>query len=69
MKVFLSSLIAGFEPMRAAARIAIVTLRHEPVMAEDYRQLAPEQSDSSRSSAIVEGSPLGGFGSSGFGLP
>lgn len=36
MKVFISSLIAGFEPMRAAARSAVVTLRHEPVMAEDF---------------------------------
>lgn len=36
MKVFLSSLIAGFEPFRAAARVAITTLRHEPLMAEDF---------------------------------
>lgn len=36
MKVFLSSLISGFEPFRAAARAAITTLRHEPLMAEDF---------------------------------
>jgi hypothetical protein len=36
MKVFVSSLISGLEPLRAAAREAITTLRHEPVMAEDF---------------------------------
>lgn len=36
MKVFISSLIAGFEPFRAAARIGVTTLRYEPVMAEDF---------------------------------
>lgn len=36
MKVFISSLIAGFEPFRAAARVAVTTLRHEPIMAEDF---------------------------------
>ena len=36
MKVFVSSVISGFEPYRAAARIAVETLRHEPVMAEDF---------------------------------
>ncbi len=36
MKVFISSLISGFESYRAAARAAIVTLRHEPVQAEDF---------------------------------
>lgn len=36
MKVFISSLISGFEPFRAAARAAVTTLRHEPVMAEDF---------------------------------
>jgi hypothetical protein len=36
MKVFISSLIAGFEPLRQAARNAVTTLRHEPVMAEDF---------------------------------
>ena len=35
MKVFVSSLISGMEPLRAAARDAITTLRHEPIMAED----------------------------------
>lgn len=35
MKIFISSLIGGFEEFRAAARSAIVTLRHEPVVAED----------------------------------
>ena len=36
MKVFISSLISGFEPFRAAAREAVQTLRHQPVMAEDF---------------------------------
>jgi Domain of unknown function (DUF4062) len=36
MKVFISSLIGGFEPFRAACRSAVTTLRHEPVMAEDF---------------------------------
>jgi len=36
MKVFISSVISGFELFRAAARSAIQTLRHEPVMAEDF---------------------------------
>lgn len=36
MRVFVSSLIGGFEAERAAARSAITTLRHEPVMAEDF---------------------------------
>lgn len=36
MKVFISSLIAGFEPFRAAAKQAILELNHEPVMAEDF---------------------------------
>lgn len=36
MKVFVSSLISGFEPLRSAAKAAIQTLRHEPIMAEDF---------------------------------
>ena len=32
----MSSVIAGMEPLRQAAREAIVTLRHEPIMAEDF---------------------------------
>jgi hypothetical protein len=36
MKVFISSLISGLEPFRAAARAAVTTLRHEPLMAEDF---------------------------------
>lgn len=36
MKVFISSLISGFEAERDAARRAVSTLRHEPVMAEDF---------------------------------
>lgn len=36
MKVFVSSLISGFEPFRSAAKAAIQTLRHEPIMAEDF---------------------------------
>lgn len=36
MKVFISSLISGFGPFRDAARSAVETLRHTPVMAEDF---------------------------------
>lgn len=36
MKIFISSMIRGFEPFREAARSAVTTLRHEPVMAEDF---------------------------------
>lgn len=36
MKVFVSSLISGMEPIRAIAREIVTTLRHEPVMAEDF---------------------------------
>lgn len=36
MRIFVSSLIGGFEHFRAAARSAIVVLRHEPVVAEDF---------------------------------
>ena len=36
MKVFISSLISGMELLRAAAKDAVMTLRHEPVMAEDF---------------------------------
>lgn len=36
MRIFISSLISGFEPQRAAARRAVTTLRHDPVMAEDF---------------------------------
>ncbi|MGF7192117.1 hypothetical protein JOE11_005194 [Robbsia andropogonis] len=36
MKIFISSLISGFESYREAAKSAILTLRHEPVMAEDF---------------------------------
>jgi len=39
MKVFISSLITSFEPFREAARSAAKTLRHEPVMAEDFGAL------------------------------
>lgn len=35
MKVFVSSLISGFESFREAVKSAITTLRHEPIMAED----------------------------------
>ena len=40
MRVFISSLITGFEAERAAAREAIETLGHEPVMAEDFQSQA-----------------------------
>lgn len=36
MKVFISSLIAGFGPARQACRGAVTTLGHAPVMAEDF---------------------------------
>ena len=36
MRIFISSLISGFEPQRAAVRRAVITMRHEPVMAEDF---------------------------------
>lgn len=36
MKVFISSLIGGFEQQRAAARRAVTALRYDPVMAEDF---------------------------------
>lgn len=36
VKVFISSLISGFEPFRSAARVAVETLRHEPIMAEEF---------------------------------
>jgi len=36
MKVFISSIIGGFGPYRDACRRGVTTLRHEPVMAEDF---------------------------------
>jgi len=39
VKIFISSLITGLEPFREAARSAVKTLRHEPVMAEDFGAL------------------------------
>lgn len=44
MKIFISSLIFGFESFRAACKCAVTTLRHEPVMAEDFgaRPHAPQ---------------------------
>ena len=36
MKIFISSLIGGFETFRAAARAAVKTLRHDAIMAEDF---------------------------------
>jgi len=36
MKIFVSSLITGMEPFRAAAKAAIEELGHAPVMAEDF---------------------------------
>lgn len=36
MRVFISSLIGGFEAERAAAKSATTTLRHEAIMAEDF---------------------------------
>lgn len=40
MKIFISSLITGFETFRAAAKAAILTLGHEPVMVEDFGAVA-----------------------------
>ena len=39
MKVFVSSLITGMQPIRSAARSAITTFGHEPIMAEDFGAL------------------------------
>jgi hypothetical protein len=39
MKVFISSLINGMEPIRAAASAAVTALGHDPVMAEDFGAL------------------------------
>ena len=36
MNVFISSLITNFEQIRNAVKTAIVTLRHDPIMAEDF---------------------------------
>jgi hypothetical protein len=36
MKIFVSSLISGMEPIRESAREVITTLRHQPIMAEDF---------------------------------
>ena len=36
MKIFISSLITGMEPIRAAAKEAIEQLGHQPVMAEQF---------------------------------
>ena len=36
MRVFVSSLIGGFEAERAAVKNAVMTLRHESIMAEDF---------------------------------
>jgi hypothetical protein len=36
MKIFISSLIGGFEEFRSAARSAILTLGHDPIGAEDF---------------------------------
>lgn len=44
MKFLISSLISDFEPFPAACKGAITTLRHEPIMAEDFgaRPHAPQ---------------------------
>jgi Domain of unknown function (DUF4062) len=36
MKVFISSLISGIEPICAAARNAVTALGHQPIMAEGF---------------------------------
>ena len=45
MKVFLSSVITGFEPYRAAAADAVRTLGHEIIRAEDFSasSMTPQQ--------------------------
>ncbi|WP_427149129.1 DUF4062 domain-containing protein [Rhizobium leguminosarum] len=37
MKIFISSLISGMEPIRAVAREAVEQLGHKPVMADRLR--------------------------------
>ena len=49
MKVFVSSLIAGFEEFREAAAAAISTLGHEPVRAEDF----PASPDSPQAACLA----------------
>jgi hypothetical protein len=46
MKIFVSSLITGMEPVRAAARTGIESLGHKPVMAENFafRRVASSRS-------------------------
>lgn len=57
MKVFVSSLISGLEPIREAARSAIRALGHEPIMAEDFgaRPQSPQVAclDGLRQSSVV----------------
>jgi hypothetical protein len=36
MRIFISSLISGMEPLRRAARNAVTALGHQPIMAEDF---------------------------------
>jgi hypothetical protein len=45
MRIFLSSLISGMEALRAVAREAVTTLRHEPVMAEEFGARATSPQD------------------------
>jgi Domain of unknown function (DUF4062) len=46
MKIFVSSLISGMEPIRAIVRRVVTTLRHDPIMAEDFgaRPASPQVS-------------------------
>ena len=57
MKVFISSLITGLEPIRAAARAAVKGLGYEPIMAEDFgaRPTSPQIAclDGVRQSGLV----------------
>lgn len=39
MKVFISSIISGFTAFRDASKRAVMTLRHRPIMAEDFGAL------------------------------
>lgn len=49
VKVFISSLITGYEPLRAAAATAVAALGHEVVRAEDF----PASGDSPQSACLA----------------
>jgi hypothetical protein len=45
MTVFISSLIGGMQPFRQGARSGVNTLRHQPIMAEDFCALGAISAD------------------------